>query len=225
MSYARYALGMASRLYQRRLGYRLLWAGLAVPPLRDLPATLKRQLVRRARNSIRWTPRRLCILALRVAVPQTASIAIMFALPRRTFTASANVAFTCVGLLLSCVGLLLAMQYEMSLLIPAIRAELGGICTGCGYDLRGNLSGLCPECGCKVAVPPRLDPSSANRIDGRNFDGVGIAIFSSASLVGLALFVFGTGQTEGAGLLIAIMSLGGAILCLADLGKGQNEDE
>ena len=24
------------------------------------------------------------------------------------------------------------------------------LCTGCGYDLTGNISGVCPECGCPV---------------------------------------------------------------------------
>lgn len=28
-----------------------------------------------------------------------------------------------------------------------VRAELPGVCRGCGYDLTGNASGTCPECG------------------------------------------------------------------------------
>jgi predicted amidophosphoribosyltransferase len=26
-----------------------------------------------------------------------------------------------------------------------------GLCSGCGYNLKGNTSGTCPECGAKVS--------------------------------------------------------------------------
>ena len=29
---------------------------------------------------------------------------------------------------------------------PKIRRQPAGVCTGCGYDLQGNVSGRCPEC-------------------------------------------------------------------------------
>jgi len=46
--------------------------------------------------------------------------------------------------------------WALTLLLPAAwvvawgrrRVRVGeGLCTGCGYDLRGNTSGACPECG------------------------------------------------------------------------------
>ncbi len=33
------------------------------------------------------------------------------------------------------------------------------VCTGCGYDLRGNTSGRCPECGVQVHTSDASEPS------------------------------------------------------------------
>ena len=37
----------------------------------------------------------------------------------------------------------------------AIYRETRGLCSGCGYDLRGNVSGRCPECGKETKKQPR----------------------------------------------------------------------
>jgi hypothetical protein len=39
--------------------------------------------------------------------------------------------------------------------VAARRRAERGLCTGCGYDLRGNASGVCPECGAALGATGR----------------------------------------------------------------------
>jgi len=124
-----------------------------------------------------------------------------------------------------CVGLLMAMDYEMSLLIPAVRRELGGLCIACGYDLRGNVSGTCPECGHKIEEPQLAVASLGPKVkEGRNYDVLGMVIFGVAVLVGIAVAVFGHGEVAGVGALIAGMSFGGVFICLKDFADGSDDN-
>jgi len=125
----------------------------------------------------------------------------------------------------ACVGVPITMDYEMSLLIPAVRKELGGICIACGYDLRGNVSGTCPECGHKIEKPQPAAASLGPKAKaGRNYDGLGMVIFGVAVFAGIALAVFGHGEVAGVGALIAGMSSGGVFICLKDLANGSDDN-
>ena len=48
--------------------------------------------------------------------------------------------------LLPPIGALLANQVFLRAAIPHVRAEVGGLCTNCGYDIRATPE-QCPECG------------------------------------------------------------------------------
>jgi hypothetical protein len=203
---------MPERLFKRRLGHRLWWAGVVIPTLRTLPKPARNEIVQRAADSIIWTPRRIFLCGVRFAVPASGAL-VPYLFPHNIYIMPAGLAFICLGQFL-------AMHYEMSLLIPAIRRELGGMCTACGYDLRGNISGICPECGCKIetaAAPP------VKRKEGRNFAGLGIAIFGAAAIVGCAILIFGNGQKSLLALLVTWMSFIGVFLCLIDLSQHQSD--
>jgi hypothetical protein len=188
-------------------------AGVAIPPLRTLPKPAKIEIVQRAVDSIIWTPRRIFLCGVRFALPVSGALAVLYLFPHNIYIMLAGLAFIWFGQFL-------AVRYEMSLVIPAVRRELGGICTACGYDLRGNVSGICPECGCKIetsAAPP------VKRREGRNFARLGIAIFGAAAIVGCALLIFGNGQKSLLGLLLAGTTFIGVVLCVFDLSQRHNE--
>ena len=57
------------------------------------------------------------------------------------------------GLGFACVLVFRAMEGRQS---RKVRRRRQGLCTECGYDLRGNVSGRCPECGVHVNAKARL---------------------------------------------------------------------
>ena len=70
---------------------------------------------------------------------------------RRTSPFAADMAVLCgisIGL-----GLVCRLVARLRRHIAARRADRGGSCRECRYDLTGNVSGICPECGTPTPIP------------------------------------------------------------------------
>ena len=110
----------------------------------------------------------------------------------------------------------LAMSIQMRLLIPLIRAEIGGICTHCGYSLAGNVSGVCPECGRPVPKPkPEIPRYWVKRSLKANIIGVAFSVLLGICLVLVGVYAsdrFFTLSIAGTGACVLI-----AIVCIVDM--------